>query len=219
MDRFNAPGAIAANLAALCFIAGFSLYFLLLAPAAYPALDAPASSLRFMLAHRPLLYSWYLLIYLIFGCCLLVLVVLFHDKLRSTGYRAAQLAAAFGMIWAILVIASGMIATVSMPHLATIYAKSPAQAQTLWLAVQIMLDALGGGNEMAGGFWLLLINGISARSETLPQKLCAIGLTTGAAGVLTLIPEQEILAGLFGLGCILWFGGLSAVLLNQRESA
>jgi hypothetical protein len=212
-------GAIAANVAALCFITGFALYFTLLAQPGYPLMDQdPAPQILFMIEHSSILYTWYLIIYLIFGFCLIVLVPILHQQQKKVFPLLSQQAAILGLIWAGLVIASGMLASVGMGHIMEVHARDTEQAKTSWLVVQITVDALGGGNEIVGGLWILMTNLISIQQSILARWLSITGIVAGLAGILTLIPELEAMAVLFGLGCIAWFGGFSVALMNYPEA-
>lgn len=218
MNASNTLGAIAANTAALCFIAGFALYFTLLAPSGYPLVDQdPAPQILFMIEHSSILYIWYLIIYLLFGLCLIVLVMILHSKQKNYCSDLSRFAAVLGLIWAGLVIASGMISSIGMEHIMKIHAHEPVQAQTVWIVVQIIVDGLGGGNEIVGGLWLLMTNLMLIKQVFFPRWLFATGIVTAIAGILTLVPMLAALAALFGIGCIIWFGGLSITLMNQQQ--
>lgn len=217
MNESNFIGALSSSLAASCFILGFALYFGLLADYGYPSLEADlASQVTFMLEHRRLLYVWYLVIYLLFGLCLVALVTVLYQRLKSDAILLSQLASALGLIWAGLVIACGMSAGVGIEYVRAVYSQSPDQAQSLWLSLQMLLDGLGGGNEIVGGLWLILVSLAACRQDSLPRQLSVMGLIVGVAGILTMVPQLEVMAAVFGFGCIAWFGGLSVVLLNDR---
>jgi hypothetical protein len=128
---------------------------------------------------------------------------------------------AFGLIWAGLVIASGMIATIATGVVVDLFATDPAQATTVWLAVSPVIDGLGGGNEIVGGIWTLLVSVVALRTRALHRVLNYVGLVVGTAGILSAIPVLgEIGGGIFGLTQIVWFVGLGILLLraSQREA-
>lgn len=219
MIKSNLLGAIAANIAALSFIIGFALYFTLLSQTGYPVIGHdPKTQLLFMIEHNHILYAWYLIIYLIFGVCLVTLSPVLHQQQKIDNPVLSQITYVLGLIWAGLVIASGMIASVSMGHIMEVHARDTEQAQTLWIAVQIIVDGLGGGNEIVGGLWILMTNLISRKWSLFFAWLPVTGIVTGLAGILTLVPALETMAALFGFGCIVWFGGLSVALMNQPEA-
>ncbi len=211
-------GAIAANMAAMSFLVGFSLYFTLLMDTNYTRLDLePLEKVKFLIENQSLLHIWYLIIYVFFGVTLALLCLILHQRLYQGSPLMTRLATVFGLIWVGLVIASGMIVTVGNNHVIEVYAQDPEQAAYLWLVVQVVTNALGGGNEIVGGLWMLLISLVALRSVELSRILVLSGLIIGTAGVLTIIPAWEILEAVFGFGCILWFGGLSALFFSEQR--
>ncbi len=211
-------GAIAANMAAMSFLVGFSLYFILLMDTNYTRLDLePLEKVKFLIENQSLLHIWYLIIYVFFGVTLALLCLILHQRLYQGSPLMTRLATVFGLTWVGLVIASGMIVTVGNNHVIEVYAQDPEQAAYLWLVVQVVTNALGGGNEIVGGLWMLLISLVALRSVDLSRMLVLSGLIIGTAGVLTIIPAWKILEAVFGFGCILWFGGLSALFFSEQR--
>jgi len=212
-------GAIAANLAAMSFIIGFALYFTLLMDANYTRLDSDLDVLiqvQFLIENQLLLHYWYLIIYVFFGITLALLCLVLHQRLYPESPLMTRLASVFGLVWVGLVIASGMIVTIGNNHVIEMYRQDPEQAANLWLVIQVVTNALGGGNEIVGGLWVLLISLAALRSEGMSKMFGLSGLVIGSAGVLTIIPAWEVLAAVFGFGCILWFGGLSALWFSEQ---
>jgi hypothetical protein len=82
------------------------------------------------------MYLWYLTIYVVFGVFLVVLSLALYERLKAGSPAVAQTATAFGIIWAGLVIASGMVANVGTGVVVDLYSRDPAQAASLWLAVK-----------------------------------------------------------------------------------
>jgi hypothetical protein len=127
---------------------------------------------------------------------------------------------AFGLIWAGLVIASGMVANIATGVVVDLYGTDPAQATTVWLAVSPVIDGLGGGNEIVGGIWTLLVSLVALRARALHRVLNYVGLVVGTAGILSAIPAfGEVGGAIFGLTQIVWFVGLGILLLraSRRE--
>jgi hypothetical protein len=114
-----------------------------------------------------------------------------------------------------LVIASGMIASVGLTAVEKIHENQPQEAASLWSTLGVGQNGLGGGVEVVGGVWVLLISLWSWRSGIMmPTWLNVIGLIVGSAGILTLVPSLSSLGAVFGLTQIVWFIGLGAVLLQ-----
>lgn len=91
-------------------------------------------------------------------------------------------------------------------------------AATVWVAVDTVLTGLGGGNEVVGGVWVLLLSRVALGNGKLPKALNYLGVVAGAAGVATLVPALTDLGALFGLGLIVWFVWVGVILLGDRES-
>lgn len=211
-------GAIAANLAAMSFIIGFGLYFTLLMDANYARLDLPPKEqVQFLIENQSLLYIWYLIIYVFFGITLALLCLVLHQRLYPESPFLTRLASVFGLVWVGLVVASGLIVTTGNRHVIDVYTQDPEQAADLWVVLQVVTNALGGGNEIVGGLWIFIISLAALQSTGLSKTLTLSGLMIGSAGVLTIIPAWEVLAAVFGFGCIFWFGGLSALWFSEQR--
>ena len=227
MNKLQKIGGIAALVEAGTFIVGFVLYFTVLAAADYGSLDVdPLQHARFLADHQAIMYAWNLIIYVFFGICLVVLALALYERLtpRTTalssgeGSALAKIATVFGFIWAGLVIASGMVANVGASLIVEMVGKDPDQAASLWLTLNFVVDGLGGGNEIVGGLWILLISWAALLHHKLPKVLSYFGIAVGAAGIVTLIPALTELGAVFGLGSIVWFLWIGKSLLLENVS-
>jgi hypothetical protein len=126
-------------------------------------------------------------------------------------------ATAFGLIWATLVIASGMVANIGAGVVTGLYADEPALAASVWLSLMIVVNGLGGGNEIVGGLWLLLVSLSVLRSSDLPRALGYLGVVVGLAGLVTMIPLLQEAGSVFGLGMIAWFVWAGIQLLRRER--
>ena len=147
---------------------------------------------------------------------LAVLVLALHERLKIKAPTLSALAAIFGVVWVGLVMASGMVANIGLAKVATLAAASPEQAMAIWHANNVVVEGLGGGNEIVGGVWLLLLSAAALKAATLPRALSCFGLLVGAAGVLTIYPA-ELLTEIFGLSQILWFFWLGLHLMRRPQ--
>jgi hypothetical protein len=218
MNKWNLykMGGIAALIAAATFVVGMVLAFTALAPYAAGELD-PVQSAAFLADHQAVTYVWYLVIYVIFGAVLVVLALALHKRLKAGSPALVQIATAFGLIWSVLMFASGMLANIGAGVIVELYAQDPPQAASLWLAVHTVVEGLGGGNEIVGGLWVLLISWAALRAGRLGKALNIFGVVASVAGLLTVIPALGELGGLvFGLGTIVWFAWLGIVMLRDR---
>jgi len=138
----------------------------------------------------------------------------FHH--RGQVSALARTATAFGIIWSVLVIASGMIYNVGMETVAALYGQSPEQAATVWLAIDSVFNGLGGGVEVVGGVWVLLLSIAGLRNGGLPRLFNYFGFVVGAAGLITVAPALSEIGGMvFGLTQIIWFTWLGIAMLRQ----
>ncbi len=214
MLTLRRAGGIAALVEALIYVVGFVVLATLLNPGDTEGWDR-AQKLAFVLERKAVFQLWTTLIYVIFGVVLVVLTVALHDRLRSASAELMNVATPFGLIWAGLVIASGMVASVGLEAVATLHAQDVAQAVTAWAAIAAIQDGLGGGVEIVGGLWVIMTSAAALPSRALPRPLALLGFVVGTAGVATIIPALGELGAVFGLGQILWFAWIGVLLLRR----
>jgi len=101
-------GGVAALIEAATFVVGFALAATLLATYTTGNPDA-GESVAFLADNQTIMYVWTVIIYVVFGVFLVVLSLALHERLKAGSPATAQTATAFGLIWAGLVIASGML--------------------------------------------------------------------------------------------------------------
>ena len=209
-------GGIAALIEAALYVTGFALFLTVLDPSGY---EGHAQKIAFLADNQAASYIANLLIYVVFGVVLVVLVLALHARLKNGSPAIMQTATAFGLIWAGLVIASGMIANIGNSTVVALFSEDQDQAVALWLAIITVQEALGGGNEIVGGLWVLLLSWAALRAGNLPMMLNYIGVLVGLAGILTVVPAFDVLMDVFGLGQIVWFAWLGIVMLREYPSA
>lgn len=218
MQDFQKIGGIAALVMAATFVAGFAMLFAVLIPSGYLDGD-PVKSTAFLVDNTGIMYAWNAVIYILFGALLVVLSLALYARQKDDTPALAQTATAFGVIWAGLVLASGMVANIGLTNVVALHAKDAAQAEALWLAIRTVEFGLGGGNEIAGGSWSLLVNTAGLRTGGLPKSLSVLGVVVGAAGLLTIVPVLAGLGPVFGLGLIVWFVSVGIVMLRGGPRA
>jgi hypothetical protein len=205
-------GGLAALTEAAIYVAGM-LYFLVVLD--YATVTGPLQQVELLVANQSGLYAMNLLIYVVFGVVLVVLVLALHDRLNSGAPTTMQAATAFGLIWAGLVIASGMISNVGTAVVVDLYGTDPNRAAATWLAIGPVVEGLGGGNEIVGGIWTLLVSAAALRAGLLHRALNYLGVVVGTAGVLSAVPAlAEVGGAVFGLTQIVWFVGLGMLLVR-----
>lgn len=216
MKTLQKAGGIAALAEALAYIIGFAMMATVLNPGDTAGWNAERK-LSFLLDRKLAFQIWMLFIYVAGGAGLAVLAVALHERLKAGFPGAMQIATAFGLIWAGLVIASGMIANTGLDTVAALYPQDATRATTAWIAIGAVQNGLGGGVEVVGGLWVLLISLVALRSAALPKALNVIGLVVGTSGVLSALPSLGGLGTIFGLTQIVWFAYLGYWMLRRPQ--
>lgn len=213
MTGLRVPAGWSAILLGLIYVAAF-VYFG--AFFAYPAGGSPADKMRFLADHQLAVSVVYFSIYVLFGVLLAVLVVGLHEILKKAGPALAALASVFGVVWVGLVIASGMIYTIGLDQAVGLLEEGPDPAFALWRTISVIGNSLGGGNEIVGGLWVLLVSLVALQASMLSRWLNYLGCLVGLAGIATVYPA-EIFTMIFGLSQIAWFIWLGVAILNSNN--
>ena len=210
-------GAIGGLVAAAAFIFGIALFVTSLTD--YTEGDfTPAESVDFLVDHQGTFYVWYLVMFLVFGVAIIPLARSLRERLVDVSPQLADIGAVFAYIWAGLMFATGMTSNIGMSAIADLNETDPAAAEALWSSWSTVTDGLGGGNELVGGMWILLVSVAAWRSRRLPKALNVLGVASGAAGLVTLIPGLSDVGMIFGLGSIAWFAWTGIVLLRPSTA-
>lgn len=219
-DGLQRAGGIAGFVIAATYVVGFGLIAVYLAPRGYLDVQgSPEDSLDFLLDHQIALYSWDLILYLVGGLALVSLVLGVHSRLRTGAAGLSQTASVVGHLWAGLLLASGLIALVGQRAVVELAATDLGMAASTWSSVSVVQAALGGGIEIVGAVWVLLVSVAGIRSRVLGYGLGALGIGIGVAGAWTLVPSAaEYAASFFGVGLIVWFVWMGVTLLRQRST-
>jgi hypothetical protein len=219
MNGLQKMGAVAALAMAATWVVAFAVLLGVLTPAGYFDEGVTAlESARIITDNQALATIGYLIPYVAWGILLVVLALALHDRLKAGMPAVAQIATAIGLIWAGLVIASGLVATLGIRVVGELYGTDAAQAGAVWAPVETVVGGLGGGaGEILGGVWLLLIGWAALRTRELPRALSFLGIVLGVAGILTVVPSLEPASSLYGLGLIVWFVWLGIVMLRTSR--
>jgi len=206
-------GGVAALCEAAIFISAF-VYFG--AFWNYPVNADDAQKFVFLANNQAIISVVNLTMYVLFGVFLAVLVLALHQRIKDKAPNLSQLASVFGIVWVGLVIASGMIANIGLSAAIDLSAKSTEQAMALWVVINTIVEGLGGGNEVVGGLWVLILSVAGLKAFELPKLLNCFGFFIGFVGVLTIYPA-DILTEIFGLGQIVWFAWLGVSMLRDSN--
>ena len=195
-------GGACAILEGLIYIVAFIIYGAILV---YPDANASVNERLDFLTENQLIFSLLTFTsYILFGIVLVVLVVAIHYRLKTYSPIRSQITSAFGIIWAGLVIASGMIENISLNAIIEMGSKEPENAMLVFSATNIITEGLGGGNEIVGGIWVLLLSLTALKGHLFPKPLNFLGILVGVAGILTIYP-LDIFTEIFGISQIVWF--------------
>ncbi|MEM9824077.1 MAG: hypothetical protein AAF985_23530 [Bacteroidota bacterium] len=211
-------GGIAGILEAILYIIGMAFLFLFLSPVMEET-SSDLEKLSFILENKALFQIWHLLIYVLFGLLLLPLTVAINQQFKTESLIANQVTPVLGFIWSGLVISSGMINNVGLETVNDLFAKDPSSALTTWKIIGSIQNGLGGGVEVVGGVWVLLISIYGLKARIFPRLFNCLGLIVGGAGILTVIPGWQDFGLIFGLSQIMWFAWIGSYLLKSKKSA
>jgi len=216
MKNLQKMGGIAALYAAAAYLVGFALWGGVLG---YSSDLEPAQKVASFVENQGLWYILNLVVYVVWGFFLVVLALALYERLKTGSPAIMQTATAIGLIWAGVVIASGMICNIGIDNVVNLSDTDPAQAASVWVAIDSVRDGLGGGNEIVGGLWLLLVSWAALRAGGLPRALNYLGVVISVAGILSAVPPLGGLTDVFGLSQIVWFIWLGIVMLRSSPSA
>ncbi len=218
MNDLQKMGGVAALIHAVTYVVGIVLMLTILAPGFTGDVE-PVQQVVFFIDNQAIIYIGNLFTYVVAGVFLVVLSLALYERLKAGSPAMVQTATAFGLIWAGGVIAAGMVYNTGMGTVVDLYGKDPAQAATVWMAINSVFEGLEGGNVISGGLWTLLVSWAALRAGGLPKALNYLGVAVGVAALLTVVPALEVLFFVFGLGGIVWFVWLAIVMLRSSPSA
>jgi hypothetical protein len=178
----------------------------------------PAEKVALLVANQGSMQAMYLITYVIFGIVLAVLALALYPRMKDGTPTLMQAATAVGLMWAVVLVASGLIFNAGMAAVVELHATSPAQAVAAWQAIEPVSDGLGGsGGELLGGLWVLLVSVAALRTGGLPKGLNWLGVAIGTAGVASVVPGLRESGYGFGLLQIVWFVWLGIVMLRATS--
>lgn len=211
MKTLQKFGGFAALYAGIAYIVGMIGFLLVVG---WP--EDPVQQVNVLVDHQVAQHILYLIVYQIWAFVLVVLMLALYERFKAGSYAMMQIVTAIGIIWATLVIASGMIFNIGMETVVNLYGKDPAQATTVWLVIESVTNGIGGGNEIVGGLWMLLISWVALQVGGFPKALNYLGVVVGVAGILSALPGLGDVGLIFGLVQIVWFIWLGIVLLRSN---
>ncbi|WNC68790.1 DUF4386 family protein [Thalassotalea nanhaiensis] len=214
MNKLQKIGGVSAIFEAIIYVSAFVFF------GAFWSFPTDADSVQkfaFLAENQIILSIVNFIMYVLFGIILAVLVLAIHERLKSNSPTLSQIASIFGVVWVGLVIASGMIANIGLSAALELSTKDPEQAMTVWRAIYSVVEGLGGGNEVVGGLWVLLLSFAALKGGEFSKRLNYFGLFVGTVGILTVYPA-DVLTEIFGVSQIVWFSWLGFTMLRSNQS-
>jgi len=210
-------GGLAAFYLAAAYLVSMP-YFLLFVK--YQEVVDPAEKVALLVRHQGSMTAMYLVTYVVFGIVLAVLVPALHRRLKDGAPLLAMVATAVGGLWAVVLVASGMIFNAGVAAVAGLQGSSPAQAVLMWQSIEPVAQGLGGaGGELLGGLWVVLVSVAGLRGRVLPKAVNWLGVAIGVAGVLSVVPALRDLAYGFGVLQMVWFVWVGIAMLRVAPRA
>jgi hypothetical protein len=211
--RTQRIGGVAALYLAVAYLIAMPFFLLFVK---YQDVVDPGEKVAVIVRHHASMQAMYLVTYVGFGLVLAVLALTVHARLRDGAPTLAQAATVAGLVWAVVLVASGMIFNAGMAAVVGLHGTSPSQAAAAWQAIEPVAQGLGGsGGELLGGLWVLLVSVAALRTARLPKGLGWLGVVIGGAGVLSVVPALNELGYAFGVLQIAWFVWLGVLLLRS----
>lgn len=205
--RLKRAGGFAALYIAAAYLAAIP-YFVFLVD--YPTVTDPGDKVALLAEHHTSMYVMHLVSFEIVALALIVVTLAVHQHLHEHAPATIQVASAVGLIRAGLLLASVMVFNHGMSVVVDQQASDPQQAAATWRVIENVADALGGaGGDVLVGLWLLLVSWVALGANTFPRALNWLGLTVGAAALLSAVPglgALEVVVGLLMIVWFLWFG-------------
>lgn len=210
-------GGVAAIGMALCYISMAVIFFGLISLPS--GLDSLGRLQYYMQQEYMLVSIGYGIGYLLFGVLLAILLQALRQAIPDSQSAMAGLAERFGNVWLLLMMASGMVALISMEMILRLLDTSTEQALALHNTYQLLTNALGGGIELVGGLWALLLSIAGLKHNIFPKLLHSLGIIVGSLGIATVLHTLPYLKDAFGITQFVWFIGLGLALLCLARHA
>lgn len=213
-SRRQRVGGLAALYLAAAYLVAMP-YFLVFVK--YPDVTDSAEKVALLVGNHASMRIVYLITYVIFGVVLAILALALYPRLKGGAPSLMLAGTTAGLIWAAVLVSSGMIFNAGVTAVVELHATSPAQAVSIWQAIEPVAQGLGGsGGELLGGLWVLLVSVAAMRTGGLPKGLNWLGVAIGTAGVVSVVPALKDLAYGFGLLQIVWFVWLGIVMMRTN---
>ena len=210
-------GGIGAFIAAGTFFVGLAMFATMLGD--FVGATAASDAVEFIVDNQVAVYVWNITIHIVFGIALVPLVLAIRDRLNDARSTLARVSTVFGLIWAGVIVCTGMITNIAYATVTDLQGTDPDMAATVWSALDAVANGLGGGNEVLGGIWVLGLSIVALRERLVARWTNYLGVVMGVAALVTIIPPLEDVGAVFGLGLIVWFVAVGVALVKGASDA
>ena len=174
MKNLLKMGGIAALIGAATNLLGLGVFVAFLAPKGFGSEDLDPGQIVALLADNMAIMRVYdQIMYLVFGVCLIFLALALYERLKAGSPALAQAVTTFGLIWAVVVIVNGTLAINNLSTVVKLYSENPAQAETVWLTLELCGSRFGRRRRGNDGFRLVAS---TARLGSLAGKGASQGI-------------------------------------------
>ncbi|MCL2067680.1 MAG: hypothetical protein FWG99_09485 [Treponema sp.] len=214
MKNFRKIGAFSAFYLSAAYIIGMVIFIF-----AFDYLNIdPSQKLIVLINNQALAYFTNLILYIFFGFFLIILILSLYNRFKNKSPIIMQIFAVIGIIWAGLLISSGLVANAGINPTAELFQKDPEQAQFFWLQIETVANGLSCvTGEILGGLMTILLSIAGICGHFLRKSLNYYGVLVGGVGIITIIPVLHNLGGVFGITQLIWFIWLGVLLLKSKE--
>lgn len=180
--------------------------------------ETTQEKLSIIIDNQLFLTIMYVVVYLVLGVFLIMLALSLYQILKEKMPVLVQTATVMALVWACVLIGSGLIYIYGMETVVSLNDIDTAQAGTVWITMEAVSEA--SGIEFIGGVWVFLISIVALKANKLQKILNYFGVFIGLAGLVSVLPGLVNDVGVvFGAGQIIWFIWLGIILLkNSKQS-
>lgn len=205
MKLFKKIAAISSVYGGLSYIGGIFVYLQLLQ---YDSANSASEQIEIISNNPVLVHITTLHIYIIFSFGIILLATYLYLKLKDQQSILGLLGLVTGVMWATILIASGFISIAVTTLLMNDVAAS--ELVSAWQAVDIVSNALGGGNELIGGIFTGLWSLVMYKTHFSTIVTSVLGALVFIGGTISVLPYlADIGIGIFVISQIFWFFNLA----------
>lgn len=205
MTLFKKLATISAVYGGLSYMGGIFVYLFLLQ---YDSVTSASEQLTIISNNPVLVHITTLHIYVIFSFGIILLATYQYLKLKDQQSVLGLLGLITGVVWATILITSGFI---SMGVTALLMNGTTAsELVSTWQAIDIVSNALGGGNELMGGVFTGLVSLAMYKARYSSVATSVLGGLVFIGGIVSALPYiTEVGIGIFVISQISWFFSLA----------